>query len=267
VVVRGLRPISVFCLTSTAALACFPSSEGLTDGELPFLPGKDGSSGDDATVTDDGGEPDGATPLPTSCQDAFNRGVRTTDGDVEIDPDGVGSIPRFTVHCADMGTAPKEYLSLVNTTDPGSANAFTNGSNVSGFQMVSGQGTTACVCPDNTVRAFTKVRLKLGTTTVRIDLLDRRFSSSNRGSGASDQPSSCEAATSQYGRGNVDLRGTAFHIRAAEIGRTDGFSASGSTTYTVDVNGRRKEAVTVGGGSCGFQFPGNSLSELIIEHD
>lgn len=295
--VRRVRPIAAFCLITAGALACFPSSEGLTGGELPLLPGNEGGSSGSDVFVPDAPSPDGATTRPTSCLDAKNRGVRTNDGDVEIDPDGVGAIPSFTVFCAGMGTAaPKEYLSLVNTIDPGDPSAFSMGSNVSGYQMVSGQaGAFSCKCPDNTVRAFTRVRLKLGTL-IKIDLTDRTFSSSNRGAGAADVPSSCEAAnnlcrafagpeahggasyavaaaciaaiqTSDYGRGNVDLRGTAFHVLPTEIGRTDGFEASGTTAYINDGSGRRKQVEVRGGGACGAQYPGNSTTELAIEHD
>jgi hypothetical protein len=289
----------VFALASSFVgaglfVACFPSSSGLTDGDDgTVIPGRDGSSSggeDDVLVPIDVDSGDGGPPpRPISCKDAFDRNFKTSDGDVEIDPDAAGPIKPFVVHCRDMGTVtPKEYLTLVNTTDPSSGGAFASGNNVSGYYMVSGTGSTSCVCGDNTVRAFTKVRLKL-LTPLRIDLTDRAFSSSNR---ASDQPSTCEAAKpgscqafgdgarfgvagacmegiqpSQYGRGSVDLRGTVFHLRATEQGLTAGFAASGNTTYLTDASGRRKQAEALGGGSCGIQYPGGSSTELVLEQD
>jgi hypothetical protein len=188
-----------------------------------------------------------------------------------------------------MATAePHEYLTLVRTTDPDSATAFESGTNVAGWAMGPGGGATSCLCAPNVVRAYTRVRLVLGSKSAqaRILITDKFFSKLNR---ATDAPTTCELekpscqlfgetglrygsasscieGSGAIGRGNVDLRDTPFHIASAESGTTTGYEATGTTTYTI-ANGVRKEAVTEGGGSCGTQLPGSSGTYLGVELD
>src|SRR5687768_11570654 len=109
--------------------ACFPSFDGLSGGGEPVLGPRDGGdsstkdAGDvlDASEVDVVPGPDGAPPLPVSCRDARDRGFRTVDGDVEIDVDGLGPAKPFVVTCTGLGDVTaeaKEYLPLVNTTNP-----------------------------------------------------------------------------------------------------------------------------------------------------
>ena len=281
---------------AVAAAACFPSFDHLDDGTVAS--GADASESDttspDGAPQGDGGPlpgPDGgdaASLFPVSCVDARNRGVRVTDGDVTIDPDGAGALRPFVVFCKDMGTTPREFLSLVNTTDPSSGTAFASGTNVTGWAMGPGGGSTSCLCPPDVVRAFTRVRLKLSTSIVKIDVSDATFSNTNR---AGNLPTACEQAkpgscqalspsgsrfgaagcciegAGALGRANVDLRGTVFSIAATESGRTEGFAATGTTTYATDTNGQRKQAEIRGGGACGFQLAGKSASEIVLTQD
>lgn len=236
----------------------------------------DGTAGDAAQ-----GDAADAAPKPpttyTSCGDAKTRGV-SVDGDILVDVDGPGPLAAFTIYCTHMatGTADEadDYVSLVNTTIPTDANAFTTGKNVSGWA----EGGD-CTCGDpNVVRAFQKVRIVLSATPpMQLVLDDPTFSSTNR------SKSVCESSTpscagfdapayyfgvatgcsmSTFGRGNVDLTGTPFHVSLSEVGMANGGS-TGMTTYS----STRKVVDTVSGGSCGHQFPSNGSNRLAVELD
>lgn len=281
--------------SALAGAACLPSFSGLDDGPANELPPRDGGgqdgSDDDVILPDpDSGvgfdvvvDGDAGPKLPLSCTDARNRGLATLDGDLLIDPDADGPFKPFTVFCKDMSTSPKEYLTLVNTTDPNAANAYSNGTNISGWAMGT-TGSFTCTCAPNVVRAFTKVRLDVSKNPLRIVIQDHGYSSSNR---PNDQPSACEVnagskcqafgspatsygvasscveATAILGRANVDLRGTPFHILPTEKGHLSGFQPQGTTTYTTD----RKQAEVSGGGGCGYGFASANDVTLGIEQD
>jgi GON domain len=292
-----LKAIATMVMSVAAAVAaCLPSFEHLDDGVTDVDPGPaETSASETAPPGDDAGPDvaadvsDGAGPLlPVSCQDAKDRGFRTTDGDVTIDPNPADTRKPFVVFCKDMAAVPHEFLTLVNTTDPTNGSAFASGTNVSGWAMGPGGGTTSCLCPPDVVRAFTRVRLKITATTVKIDVTDTTFSRTNR---AGDLPSACDMAkpgscqalspagsrfgtaacciegSGALGRANVDLRGTVFSIASTEVGRTEGNAASGTTMYLTDPGGLRKQAEMHGGGSCGFQLAGKTASEIVLEQD
>jgi hypothetical protein len=299
--VRRRWMLGVSAVLCTAA-ACFPSFSGLSDGTdaapIPTPDSGDGGGDEIGPVPDDGGAgfdvvvPDGDAALPNAlnCLDAKNRLGATIDGVVTIDPDGLGPYKSFDVYCMDMATAqPKEWLTLVNTTDPNAGNAFASGSNVSTFKM-GDPSTFTCSCPPDDVRAYTRVRLNVATSPIKIVTNDTKFSKTNR---TNDQPNACEAAAgggkcnffghpgydfgvasscvetpqTYAGRANVDLRGTVFHIALAEKGHLEGYQPFGQTSYVNDGSGLRKQAEVQGGGRCGWSFAGNSTDTLSIEHD
>lgn len=289
----------MFVAIALDVAACLPSFSGLDDGKTDdtILPGHDSGPGggdEDVILPDDSGvafdvvvDGDAGPKLPLSCKDAHDRGFATADGDVQIDPDADGPYKPFTVFCKDMATAPKEYLTLVNTTDPNAANAYANGTNVSCWAMGS-PSTFTCSCTPNVVRSFTKVRLDVSKSPLRIVIQDHTFSSTNR---PGDQPNACDLANagkcqefgttaSSYGvasscveqsavlgRASVDLRGTPFHMLATEKGHLAGYQPQGTTTYTNDGSGNRKQAEVSGGGACGYGFASANDVTLGVEED
>jgi hypothetical protein len=306
---RGVRTaIAALGAVTLAIVACVPSFDGLSGGpsESPLPDGDRDSSGGTSGIvleaggtsgtsgtSEDGGPSDAKPPpaLPISCRDAYVRAFRTSDGDVVIDPDADGPGPSFTVYCEDITREAKSYLTLARTTDPKAADAFAQGSNISGWRMPAAPGgATSCSCTPDVVRAYTKVLLELGPPFVlRLDV--PTYSKTNRDN---DEPSPCEKATATclafadpanrygtasscvetaqsepnyLGRGNVDLRGTPFHIATSQGGTTTGYATAGTTKYPLESDGRRKIAESVGGGSCGYQFPGNDSLRLVVELD
>jgi hypothetical protein len=285
--------------------ACFPSLTGLSDGkDGGTIPVPEAGGGDDSEdageelgpVPDDSGvgfDVQGDTvalPYALSCADAKTRGAKF-DGNITIDPDGLGPYKPFEVFCKDMdvdATTPKEYLTLVNTTDPSSANAK-NGSNVSTFGMGS-PSTFTCSCPPDDVRAYNRVRIDVSKSPIKIITSDIKFSATNH---PGDQPSSCEVTAggakcnffshpmynygvgsscvetpqTTTGRANVDLRGTPFHISMSEKGHLEGYQPFGSTMYVNDGSGLRKQAEVQGGGRCGMGFSGSQTDSLALEQD
>ncbi len=290
----------------SAAAACFPSFSGLDDGTSSTLPIQDAQTppGDDGApiepIVEDSGAfdvvlpdgPDATLPYALDCNDAKKRGAMF-DQIVTIDPDGLGPTKPFDVYCKDMATTPKEYLTLVNTTTPTAANAESSGSNVSSFAM----GTTmnfTCACPPDEVRAFTRVRLKIAVP-FYIVTSDTTWSSTNR---PGDAYNACELSATTgtcnalehpqrnygvgsscvgdpqmaEGRGNVDLRGTPFHINAGEQGFGYGYMPFGTVQYLTDDAGLRKQAEIHGGGRCGGYTAGSNptaknVDVLFVDRD
>ena len=280
-----LAAIAIATAVASASCSAFdasddntPPAQGLGDGSAAA-----DQSAPDAAVADAAGidAADATRPGPTtyvSCGDAQNHGV-SVDGDILVDVDGAGPLKPFTIYCINMapdgGSEPDEYLSLVNTTTATDASAFDSGRNVSGWA----EGGD-CSCADsNVVHAFKKVRIVLSATPpMQIVLDDPTFSATNRSKSvcetgipacaAFDTPpynfgvaSGCSLTT--FGRGNIDLTGTPFHVSAGEHGMANGLGPAGTTTYSTD----RKVVDTVSGGGCGHQFPSAKSNRMDVTLD
>ncbi|MES9543045.1 GON domain-containing protein [Actinomadura sp. NPDC000600] len=146
----------------------------------------------------------------------------------------------FTVYCADMATAPKEYVILART-----------GQSVNYSQYTAGGGS-----PGTNVRTrFTRLRLDPATFTV--DIGDLKYASSTgslQHGGATTVTSmpyavamSCTSAPD--GRANIDLRNTA--LKVDNTFGTRGLGATG----TADIDPTAQVVNLQGGGFCGWIMP------------
>ncbi|WP_141581117.1 GON domain-containing protein [Actinomadura sp. WMMA1423] len=146
----------------------------------------------------------------------------------------------FTVYCADMATAPKEYITLGKT-----------GPSVNYSQYTAGGAS-----PGTNVRTrFTRLRLDPATFTV--DIGDLKYASSTgslQHSGTTTVTSmpyavamSCNNSPS--GRANIDLRKTA--VKVNNTFATSGSNASG----TAAVSPGAQVVNLQGGGFCGWIMP------------
>jgi hypothetical protein len=172
------------------------------------------------------------TAPPASCADVVAANPSATDGNYTIYPNG----EIFTVHCADMSSAPKEYLTLQNTTN---ANYSTD---------VDSSGGTL-------VTDFTKVRLD--PATLRVDITDARFSATsgyvnyNNHYGPENYAvaSDCAWYYTAGGTANVDVTGTPFYVNDTFI--PQGYGQAGSSTFSSN-----DQVVNLtGGGYCGDNEP------------
>jgi hypothetical protein len=170
---------------------------------------------------------------PASCTDIATANPSATDGDYTIYPNG----ETVAVYCADMSSAPKEYLTLQNTT---------NGANYS---------TDVDSWGEQVRTDFTKVRLD--PATLRVNIGDARFSTTagyvnyNNHYGPENYAvaSDCAAFYSQRGRANVDLTGTPFYVNDTFV--PQGFLQAGSSSFS-----SASQVVNLtGGGWCGDNEP------------
>jgi hypothetical protein len=169
---------------------------------------------------------------PASCAAIAAANPSSTDGDYTIYPNG----ETFTVYCADMSSAPKEYLTLQNT----------NNANYS----------TDHDCCGGVVRTdFTKVRLD--PATLQVNIGDSRFSTStgyvnynsHYGPESYAVASDCIWYYSQQGNANVDLTGTPFYVNDTFV--PQGYGQAGNSTFS---QGNQVVDLT-GGGYCGDNEP------------
>jgi hypothetical protein len=169
---------------------------------------------------------------PASCAAIAGANPSATDGDYTIYPNG----ETFTVYCADMSSAPEEYLTLQNT---GSANYSTD--------VDSGGGVVET--------RFTKVRLD--PSTLQVNIGDSRFSTTtgyvnyNNHYGPENYAvaADCIWYYSQQGTANVDLTGTPFSVNDTFV--PQGYGQAGSSTFS---DGNQVVNLT-GGGYCGDNEP------------
>ncbi|MEU8305285.1 GON domain-containing protein [Actinomadura sp. NPDC048955] len=146
----------------------------------------------------------------------------------------------FTVYCADMATAPKEYVTLEKTGQSENYSQYTAGG----------------ASPGTNVRTrFT--RLRLDPATFIVDIGDLKYASSTgslRHSGSTTVTSmpyavAMSCTNTPVGEGNIDLRGTS--VKVDNTFATSGFNPSGSATVSPSA-----QVVTLrGGGSCGWIMP------------
>jgi hypothetical protein len=164
-----------------------------------------------------------ALALPKSCTEIMVQrigqgwipGAPAPDGDYQIEP-APGAV--FTVHCKDMATAPKEYLTLQRTGVS------------SNFSAVPACGSWSYGTSVRT--SFTKIRID--PTTLLVDIGDLTFATStgeiNLGSGQyiREVPYAVAADCNcnYWGLTNIDLRDTPFEV-------FDVFFAQGLTSYGI----------------------------------
>jgi hypothetical protein len=170
-----------------------------------------------------------AVTAPASCADVVAANPSATDGNYTIYPNG----EMFTVYCADMSSAPKEYLTLQNTTN---ANYSTD---VDSWY-------------DTLTTDFTRVRLDPSTLQVKIG--DTRFSSTSGwvNYNGNTEPQNYAVASAcgwTTGDANVDLTGTPFYVN-------DTFTPQGWGQYGDATFSSNNQVVDItGGGDCGDNEP------------
>lgn len=178
--------------------------------------------------------------VAASCADIRTAAPVAADGNYIIAPQGAG----FEVHCADMATAPKSYLTLARTAE--------------------GQNYSQSFRGVNYRTRFTRVRLN--PASVRVDVGDTRFASTNFGAVAQrlsyGHATDCSNYFTRNGSANIDLTGTAFKVLGnihlsgfAAAGTVNGLYKSGygspAGTWFVDA----QVVNTTGGGYCGGVSP------------
>jgi hypothetical protein len=177
---------------------------------------------------------------PTSCADVATANPSATDGDYTIYPAG----ETIAVYCTDMSSAPKEYLTLPNTTN-------------------ANYSTTVDSQDQRLVTRFTKVRLD--PATFQVNIQDARFSTTsgyvnyNNHYGPNNyaMASDCIWYGSQRGTANIDLTGTPFYVSDTFI--PQGWGQAGSSTFSI----HNQVVDLTGGGYCGDNEPsGHSYLQL-----
>lgn len=202
----------------------------------------------DECVTDNGGCPaacqntlgDFTCYAPKTCTEIKAHMAGSTDGSYTLYLGGDPSKP-WTGFCAGMSATPREYLSLTATN--------------------SAQYAAGGASPGTDVKT-TYSRIRFNPVTMKIDISDRRFATSqgrlthsNNGPTVTSMPygvaMDCVANNSATGVAIVDLTGTAFAlIGASEF--AEGGNKPGSSTTLMNGN---KQATIHGGGFCGWNAP------------
>ncbi len=152
----------------------------------------------------------------------------------------------WTAYCANLATAPAEYLPLAHTG---------GGANFSEYTASTQTGGT------NVITSYTKVRID--PTTLVVDTSDQMFATST---GSLNHPPSgptvtsmpyaeamdCTGPGSLTGVGNVDLRGTPFSVVPNDFTfPPGGVSTVGTATYSAE----NQVVDLAGGGNCGWENP------------
>lgn len=249
-------PITCSDLTCDANATCAMTDTGAA------CACKSGFTGDgktcqdiDECATDNGGCPVGCqnTPgsfqcyAPATCADIKAHTPAAADGDFTLYLDGDPTQP-WTAFCADLATAPAEYLSV---------NASGNDS-----QYASGGAS-----PGATVTTqFSRVRFD--PSSHKIDISDRTFATStgmvnHAGSGTvvTSMPygvaMDCRGPGSHAGLASIDLTGTRFVLDAATMFATGGSNPGGIAQISTD----RTRAKLAGGGNCGWTAPAGTPAD------
>jgi hypothetical protein len=179
---------------------------------------------------------------PSSCQAIHDKNPAAADGDYIILSDS----HIIKLYCANMSTAPAEYLSLVQT-----------GGSYNYSKAAAGSAWTGT----DVITKYTKVRFD--PTLARIIHTDRTFSSStgsiNGGQLTSMNYGSAVTCTwnPQLGTANLNLTGTDLTFALNQF-ISSGWEAGGTNTYS---NGNQVVNLT-GGGYCGGTNPINPYIQL-----
>jgi hypothetical protein len=170
---------------------------------------------------------------PASCTEIAAANPSAADGSYTIYPNG----ETVAVYCADMSSAPKEYLTLQNTT--GAAN----------------YSTTVDSQNQSLVTRFTKIRLD--PSTLQVNIQDARFATTsgyvNYGNHTGPNNYAVAADCAWYytpgGTANVDLTGTPFYVNDTFI--PQGYGQTGTSAFSA----ANQVVDLTGGGYCGDNEP------------
>jgi hypothetical protein len=174
---------------------------------------------------------------PASCQQLKSANPAATDGEYTLYVNGDAAMS-WTAYCANMAGTPAEFLTLQQT------GGSSNFSQYTGYSSV----------------RTSYFKLRIDPVTLRVNTADQSFTASSGqlwhgNESVTSMPyavaMSCDATDS--GRGNIDLRGTAFTVAANQFA-IGGYYPSGATTY-----GAGNQQVDLrGGGFCGWNsLPGS----------
>ena len=180
---------------------------------------------------------------PATCQEQVDHTPTSADGEytlyIQNDP-GL----RWKAYCADMQTAPREYLTLASGAGKNTATYTAGGVS---------NGTTV-------VTIFERVRVN--PHSLAIDIGDTTFARSTGslkhkgGIQVTDAPFGVAYTCSGSATANVDLSGTPFHA-------DDPFRKIGNVTARYQVSTDTKSiTTTVDGTDCGFTSPEAPLPNL-----
>ncbi|WP_309133335.1 GON domain-containing protein [Cellulomonas sp.] len=175
-----------------------------------------------------------------SCADVAAALPDAVDGTYTLTVQG----RTFDVHCADLASAPVEYLTLP------AGDATNVGQTVADWENFPGETITT---------RYARLRLTLPTSAgepATVDATDRRFATSTGRIGESTAAdwatgSACNYpwGSLQYGQGSADLRGTPFGVDARSFA-VSGWMQDGTVTQPTP-----QRVVTRGNGWCGGAGP------------
>ena len=224
---NALKTLAIASLLSACA----------ADEAAPVDPGMDLPEGHPLVV----GHPPVEAPRPASCADILGAQPGATDGEYMLYV-GADAQKPWMAYCADMASAPKEYLPLVAVLGDHNFSQYTAGG----------------ASPGSNVRT-SYVRLRIDPATLAVDIGDERFATSTGSLTHSfSEPVSsmpfgvAMACGNDAGLANIDLRGTEFAIAStfAAVG------TGGGGTTTMDPT--QQAADLTGSGFCGWNAPANA---------
>jgi hypothetical protein len=232
-----MKAITTIALATLATTAC-----GTVDPAAPPAPEPDTHETTGPDVRTDDVVTADAAKIASTCQELVDTGTPAVDGDYELHIGGDPNKP-WMAYCADMASAPKEYLPLVFVLGDHNFSQYTAGGS----------------SPGSNVRT-SYLRLRIDPATLMVDIGDQAFSVSHGSLTHSFQDSvtsmpfgvamSCDGSAS--GLADIDLRGTPFTIGAQFA--AVGWGSSG--TATVDASAM--QATLNGGGGCGWNAAVNA---------
>ena len=206
-----------------------------------------GCAGMDGAILDEEavGEVGQAESLPAAtCQEIKAEHPSLTDGAYTLHLNNDPALP-WIVYCANMDTAPAEYLELEVVGGSANFSSYPKGPSQSGTDVTT---------------HYTRVRID--PATLDVDISDQTYSTStgehNHGSTqVTSMPfgvaMSCDGSPS--GAANIDLTGTPFAVAANEFQNGGTGSSGGTSTYSSD-----NQIVDIaGGGYCGWRVSSPGL--------
>lgn len=230
----NLLSLAATSLLASLAIGCVTETEAV--GPLPV---------DDPAnpVWEDNGAPIPSFRPPT-CKDIVDRTPTAADGEYALFIQGQPDL-RWKAYCADMQTAPREYLTLERSAGKNTA-MYTAGGVSAGTSVVT-----------------IYERVRIDPKSLAIDIGDTTFARSTGslkhkgGIQVTDAPFGVAYTCSGTASANVDLSGTPFHAE-------DPFKKIGANVtarYQVSTD-TKSISTTVDGTDCGFTSPEAPLPNL-----